>query len=195
MDFSGDAESLFPPGISKTDIWGDAETSSFCSAQLCDDSWGNLKTIARVTPTLFVKSGFEGMLVFPGISTTDVWGDAEKPMFVAFGFQMNPSFFRRLGGGPRQAGRRKIRILASNFPGVWHPPFFRRIGSSLRIFRAGANRAFLGARASLQAHPFCGLFPPCWPPPPLFFRRLGGSLRIFRAGGGRGRGIAHFWRP
>ena len=35
----------------------------------------------RVTPTLFVQSGFERMLVFPGISKMAILDDAENPGF------------------------------------------------------------------------------------------------------------------
>ena len=35
----------------------------------------------RLTPTIFVQSGFERMLVFPGISKADLLGDAENPTF------------------------------------------------------------------------------------------------------------------
>ena len=41
----------------------------------------NFKMNPRLTPTIFVQSGFERMLVFPGISKADLLGDAENPMF------------------------------------------------------------------------------------------------------------------
>ena len=41
----------------------------------------NFKMNARLTPTIFVQSGFERMLVVAGISKADLLGDAENPMF------------------------------------------------------------------------------------------------------------------
>ena len=35
----------------------------------------------RLTPTIFVQSGFESMLVFPGISKADLLGDVGNPTF------------------------------------------------------------------------------------------------------------------
>ena len=35
----------------------------------------NFKMNPRLTPTIFVQSGFERMLVFPGISKADLSGD------------------------------------------------------------------------------------------------------------------------
>ena len=44
----------------------------------------------RLTPTIFVQSGFERMLVFPGISKADFLGDAENLTFYRLNFKMNP---------------------------------------------------------------------------------------------------------
>ena len=41
----------------------------------------NFKMNPRLTPKIFVQSGFERTLVFPGISKADIWGDAENPTF------------------------------------------------------------------------------------------------------------------
>ena len=41
----------------------------------------NFKMIPRQAPRIFVQSGFERMLVFPGISKADILGDAENPTF------------------------------------------------------------------------------------------------------------------
>ena len=41
----------------------------------------NFKMNPRLTPRIFVQSGFERMLVFPGISKADLLGDAENPTF------------------------------------------------------------------------------------------------------------------
>ena len=41
----------------------------------------NFKMNPRLMPRIFVQSGFERMLVFPGISKADLLGDAENPKF------------------------------------------------------------------------------------------------------------------
>ena len=42
----------------------------------------NFKINPRLTPTIFVQSGFERMLFFfPGISKADILGDVENPTF------------------------------------------------------------------------------------------------------------------
>ena len=43
----------------------------------------------RVTPTFFVKLGFDGMLVFPEISKMASWTMLEIPRFRVFRFEMN----------------------------------------------------------------------------------------------------------
>ena len=41
----------------------------------------NFEMIPRQTPRIFVQSGFERMLVFPGISKADLLSDAANPTF------------------------------------------------------------------------------------------------------------------
>ena len=50
----------------------------------------NFKMNRRLTPTIFVQSGFERMLVFPGISKADILGDVENPRFIGLNLKMNP---------------------------------------------------------------------------------------------------------
>ena len=41
----------------------------------------NFEMNPRLTPRIFVQSGFERVLVVPGISKADILGDAENPTF------------------------------------------------------------------------------------------------------------------
>ena len=50
----------------------------------------NFKMNPRLTPTIIVQSGFERMLVFPGISKADILGDVENPTFYRAQLEMNP---------------------------------------------------------------------------------------------------------
>ena len=64
-------ESLFSQGFQKRISWAMLKIPRFIGL--------NFKMNPRLTPTIFVQSGFERMLVFPGISKADLLGDAENP--------------------------------------------------------------------------------------------------------------------